>query len=189
MKTVISEHSVDLNLLPPQSSILDLGCRGFMFTHAMRNKGHHVWPVDMDHLAEGQAYYQAAVSNKDGKVGILTSNDPQATRIGPVSDGIAVIKSYTLHSLTEMFLGKRRRWDLIKMDIEGAEFEVIMSMDRPYATQLSVEFHLHTKIYGQVEMRLMENKLEGLGYKTVSHEYTEMHGAGNNYWDSLFILQ
>ena len=185
--TVLAEHSVCLDILPEKAFVLDLGCRGFGFTHAMRELGHHVVPIDMDKLHDGQAYYQCAVSDHDGKVAILKSPDPQATRIDPSHEG--TVPCYTLQTLSGNFLNKGQIWDVIKIDIEGAEYQVIMSMDRPMARQLSVEFHLHTGIYSQIEMRQMENRLYELGYQAVKHEYTPQHGAGNNYWDSLFILK
>ena len=187
MIEVIAEHSVDLSRLPEKANVLDLGCRNFHFTRAMRDRGHHVVPIDIDRLHDGQAYYQCAVSDFNGKVAILKSHDPQATRIDPDHDG--TVPCYTLETLSGNFLNKNQIWDLIKIDIEGEEYKVIMSMEKPYARQLSIEFHLHTGIYSQVEMRQMENRLHELGYKAVSHEYTPQHGAGHNYWDSLFILK
>lgn len=185
--TVIAEHSVCLGLLQPKSTILDCGARGFAFTHALRDLGHHVVPIDIDRLHDGQAYYQCAVADHDGKVAVLKSSDPQATRIDPDHEGS--VPCYTLSTLSANFLHKNQLWDVIKIDIEGAEYSVIMAMDRPYARQLSIEFHLHTGIYTMVEMRRMEANLKDLGYKAVSHEYTTQHGAGFNYWDSLFILK
>ena len=183
---VIAEHSVDLSRLPEKANILDLGCRGFAFTHAMREMGHHVVPIDIDRLHDGQAYYQCAISDHDGKVAVLKSKDPQATRIDPDHEGS--IPCYTLETLTGNFLNKNQIWDLIKIDIEGAEYEVIMSMDRPMAKQLSIEFHCHTGQINQQQMTEMENKLKNLGYEAVSHSQSQQHGAGWNYWDSLFIL-
>lgn len=188
MIEVIAEHSVDLALLRPASIILDCGCRGFAFTKAMRDYGHHVWPVDMDLLNEGQAYYQAAIGAEDGTVGIDRCADPQATKMNKAG-GKDLIRCYALETITTQFIGEGEVWDLIKLDIEGAEYEVIMAMERPMAKQLSIEFHLHTGIYTQVEMRQMENKLHELGYIAVNHPYTSQHGAGSNYWDSLFILK
>lgn len=187
MIEVIAEHSVDLSLLPEKATVLDCGCRGFAFTHALRDLGHHVVPIDIDRLHDGQAYYQCAVADHDGKVAVLKSSDPQATRIDPDHEGS--VPCYTLSTLSANFLHKNQLWDLIKIDIEGAEYSVIMAMDRPYARQLSIEFHLHTGIYTMVEMRRMEAHLKDLGYKAVSHEYTSQHGAGFNYWDSCFVLK
>jgi hypothetical protein len=184
---VIAEHSVAVDRLPEKANILDCGCRGFLFTQAMRELGHHVVPIDIDHLNESQAYYQCAISDFDGKVGVFHSSDPQATRI----DHLAIretVPCYTLKSLTDQFIPKGKMWDLIKIDIEGAEYEVIMSMENPYAKQLSVEFHCHTGQITPAKMRQMENKLRNLGYEFVSHAQSQQHGAGWNYWDSLFIL-
>ncbi len=180
---VIAEHSVALSLLPEKANVLDLGCRGFLFTKAMRELGHHVVPVDMDHLNESQAYYQCAVSDFNGKVGVVRCSDPQATKMGNSSE---MVPCYTLQKLTDNFI--TGKWDLIKIDIEGAEYEVIMSLTEPPAKQLSVEFHCHTGQITQVKMTQMENKLKNLGYKFVSHSQSQQHGAGWNYWDSLFIL-
>ena len=75
------------------------------------------------------------------------------------------------------------------MDVEGAEYDIIMGLDYVPATQLSIEFHLHTGIYQQHEIDQMVDKLKGLGYGVASHEYTSEHGSGFNYWSSLFILK
>ena len=79
-------------------------------------------------------------------------------------------------------------WDVIKMDVEGAEYEIIMAQEKAPTKQWSIEFHLHTGIYTQKEMIEMEKKLMLLGYTAIQHELKAEHGAGYNYWDSLFVL-
>jgi FkbM family methyltransferase len=188
MIEVIHEHSVDLSLLPVNANILDLGCRGFLFTDYLIKKCHNVYPVDCD-LLQGASYYQAAITNYDGFTDLYKSNDPQGTRIN---------RRYEAQSETSVIcctlVGFSLRvgiefWDLIKMDIEGSEYEVIMSLTEPPATQLSIEFHLHTGIYGDKEMKEMEDKLLSFGYFPTKHDKTNEHGSGFNYWDSLFVLQ
>lgn len=183
MITEIAEHSVDLSLLPERANILDIGCRGFGFTDYFKRLGHIVCAVDLDDLNTEQSYYQCAITGYNGKTGILKTSDPQATRITP---GCAVA-AYTLDSFSK-FVGIDF-WDLIKIDIEMAEFPLIMSLDKAPAKQLSIEFHLHYGEYGQAEMKLMEDKLMSLGYEATQHKLDERHGAGYNYWDSLFILR
>jgi hypothetical protein len=75
------------------------------------------------------------------------------------------------------------------MDIEGAEKDVIWDLDSPPAKQLSIEFHLHTKVYPESAIKEMEDKLLSLGYFPVKHDKTSAHGCGMNYWDSLWILK
>jgi FkbM family methyltransferase len=182
MRTTIAEHSVDFALLPPIARILDLGCRGFAFTNQMKSYGHIVAAVDIDDL-DG-VYYRCGISDYNGLCGAVKNKDPQATKLSKNGSQIVCM---TLERFSKSI--NIDFWDLIKIDVEGSEYEIIMSLERPPAKQLSIEFHLHTGVYGQAEMALMEGKLKGLGYKAVSHEYTTQHGAGFNYWDSLFILK
>jgi len=182
MISVIAEHSVDLDLLPDLAKILDLGCRGFRFANEMAN--HIVVSVDIDDLGSDHPYLRCAVSDFDGLCGIINIDDKQATKINRQGTGI---DCYTLKSISQRFNVKM--WDLIKMDIEGSEYEIIMSLNEPPAKQLSIEFHLHTGAYKIFEMNMMENKLKSLGYEFVKHDYTTQHGAGFNYWDSLCVLK
>jgi hypothetical protein len=186
MITFVHEHSVDLDLLRKPANILDLGCRGFEFTTYFDQRGDYVIPVDMDYLKTERPYLRFAVTNYNGTANIKRTSDPQATSIGKIIGGEQV-EAITLQKLLQVT--EVPFYDLIKMDIESAEYEVIMSLEEPPARQLSIEFHLHTGVYGMPHVRLMEAKLKMLGYKPVSHELTEAHGAGKNYWDSLFILQ
>lgn len=180
---IIAEHKVDLKLLPERANILDLGCRGFEFTNYFRLKGHSVYPVDIDELDTDEKYFRVGITDINGKMGVQKSNDPQATTLTQGND----IVVYTLETFSA--LNGINKWDLIKMDVEGSEFNIIMGMTRPMATQLSIEFHLHTGVYSEIGMQLMERQLKALGYEIVSHELTNQHGAGFNYWDSLFILK
>lgn len=182
MITEVHEHSIDLSLLPEKAKIIDIGCRGFQFTNYMRSLGHIVTPVDIDAF-HNEVYYRVAITGKDGRVGINYSNDPQATRIKEGDELLSMRLDTFMNSLGFEFV------DLIKIDIEGAEYEVIMSLKKAPAKQLSIEFHLHTGIYCQKEVKEMESKLRSLGYEFAQHQLTEAHGAGFNYWDSVFILK
>lgn len=182
MISEIHEHSVRLDLLPEKANILDIGCRGFQFTDYMRSLGHKVTPVDIDDFQD-KTYYRLAITGTDGRVGIHRNNDPQATR---VTNGTELL-SMTIETFSNSV--GIEVWHLIKLDVEGSEYDIIMSLNKAPSKQLSVEFHLHTGIYGQEQMKEMEDKLKSLGYEFAYHELTEQHGAGHNYWDSLFILK
>jgi hypothetical protein len=190
MITVIAEHSVDLSLLPEKANVLDLGCRGFLFSDEMQRLGHNVVCIDADDTLTGRTYGICAITNKDGLAEIHVGNDPQGLRVTQIenySNKKRIVKTLTLSSLSNKVGIKF--WDLIKIDIEGAEYEVIMSLTEPPAKQLSIEFHLHTGIYGLTQMAEMHDKLRALGYEAVSHEMSKQHGCGLNFWDSLFVLK
>jgi hypothetical protein len=183
MITVIAEHSVDLSLLPEKANIMDAGCRGFLFTNEIKRLGHQVFPIDIDLLHPAPYYYIAAIAGSDGTCSVLADKDPQATKITHGFD----IPKYTIPTFSKMV--EVHFWDLIKLDIEGSEYEVIMSLTEPPAKQLSIEFHLHTGIYGDAQVKEMEDKLLSLGYFPAKHDKYPAHGLSPNYWDSLFILQ
>jgi len=180
---IIHEHKVAIDLLPDYAVILDLGCRGFGFTAYFRGLEHFVVAVDMDELPEFMEYKRLAITDYTGYIGIDKPMDKQATHVCHGDD----VECMTLADFTKSV--DVRFWDLIKMDVEGSEYEIIMDLKEPPGTQLSIEFHLHTNIYGTDEMTKMIQKLESLGYISVDHELTNQHGAGMNYWDSLFILE
>lgn len=180
---VIHEHHVDTDLLPACADILDIGCRGFGFSKHFADKGHTVVSLDIDDLGNDYPYHQIAIAGHTGGVGIDKNNDPQATKI---KEGVDV-PCFTLDDFNKEL--KIKCWDLIKIDVEGAEKDIIFSLEKAPAIQLSIEFHLHTGAYNEYMCSMMVDHLISLGYEVVSHELTAQHGAGLNYWSSLFILK
>jgi len=190
----IHEHSVDTSLLPEGAKILDIGARGFLFAEYFERLGHDVTCIDADDLPythNRHHYLECAISDYNGDAEIIRNKDLQATSIKRAEEPYDKLKDY-IHCYTLVELSNICGipfWSLIKIDIEGSEYQVIMSLEKAPATQLSIEFHLHTGIYGMYEMTLMEDKLKALGYYPAKHEMTEEHGAGTNFWDSLWILK
>lgn len=194
---VIAEHSVDLDLLPQKANILDLGCRGFQFSKYFFEAGHNVHCVDCDPKIEvpldlAPYYHCLAISDFDGLAAVIYDKDPQATRIIPYQPNgktrsVNLIESKTLESFSRIV--DVEFWNILKLDVEGAEYEIIVDLEQAPAKQLSIEFHLHTGIYGMNKIDEMVNHLKSLGYYPAKHELTIQHGLGNNFWDSLFILK
>lgn len=186
---IIAEHSLIKSLLSTRGFIMDVGCRGFQFRDAMKAMGHKVYAIDCDKLDDPlNEYYRFALSDHTGFEFIHRSDDPQATKVKKVGTD-EKIECMTIESFSKIRGPLHAIWDLIKLDIEGSEYEVIMSLTKAPAKQLSIEFHLHTGVYGSYEMVMMEDKLKALGYEFVQHDYTEQYGAGFNYWNSLFVLK
>lgn len=180
---VIAEHTVNMAILRKPANILDLGCLGFEFCNYFDRRGDFVIPVDIQELHSKRPYLRIAVTGRNGLVGITPSLDAQAVRINHEGTG-ELITAMTLEKLCEE--AKVPYFDLIKMDIEAAEYEVIMSLTKAPAKQLSIEMHLHC---GQTEQQVEEmvSKLVELGYTIVQHEKTARHGLAPNYWDTLAI--
>lgn len=187
--TEIHEHKVCLDLLPEKARIMDIGCRGFLFSDYFVEKGHWVDSFDIDTLdlngGKGfqRTYYRIPILGNQRMVGVNKTADPQATHIKEGGEMLShTIESWMADCKLDMY-------DLIKIDVEGSELEIINSLTRAPAKQITWEAHLHTGIYGMDSIKEMENKLISLGYIPLSHEITEQHGAGKNYWSSLWILK
>ena len=179
MITTIFEHSVDLSLLPKRAFILDLGCRGFEFTDYFDRFGHIVYPIDID-ILDRKDYYQFAISDKSGNCGIERSEDPQATKM-KLGTGIEMHSIKSFSELVEV-----TEWDLIKMDIEGAEYDVLKNSKHPLAKMVSCEFHIHCGIQTKDMIDNLLIKLQEY-YEVHNWVLEERHGAGFNYWDILLI--
>lgn len=183
--THIAEHAVCLDELRKPANILDLGARGFEFTRYFDLRGDFVIPVDIDpNLGNERAYICRAITNYNGTCGIRRSNDAQATSMTR-NLGAEIVNCGTLEALMDEF--NIPYFDLIKADIEGSEYEVIMNLKKAPAKQISWEAHLHTGAYGMQEFKQMELKLISLGYKALKNDLYEQHGAGRNAWDNLWI--
>lgn len=178
----VHEHSLNQSLIPLHGNILDLGCRDFIFTDFFKSQEYNVVSVDIGKF-EG-SYHRFGISHENGWCYCQDERDPDATHIThrEVGDKIPMV---TIETLSKMFGIKH--WDLIKMDIEMAEYEVLKQGKHPMASQICVEFHAHC---GQTKEQLDE-LLDMLSeyYEIYGRDWKEEHSAGFNYWDVLLIAK
>jgi hypothetical protein len=86
--------------------------------------------------------------------------------------------------------GRGRHFDLVKLDIEGAEFDVLEHWPGPVATQLSIEFHdaFDKRFYDAAYFeRLFAGPLAD--YRVVQHEAMREPYPDIGHWDSLLVLK
>jgi FkbM family methyltransferase len=179
----IQDHTINESLLPIGANILDLGCRDFNFTNTLRELEHNVYPVDIDDF-DGD-YYKIAISDKDGKCGVVRENDPNATHIKNGDEiPMMTLETFSKHVGVD-------HWDLIKMDIEGEEINILNSAKHPIASQISVEFHAHCTNQTKEQIDECLNYLSqwyhihNQVWDTVNGDPNQ--GMGKNYWDVLLI--
>lgn len=181
----IAEHSVNLDLLSGGICI-DAGCRGFQFSEAMRDLGLKVVAFDIENMVPppGIWFYNNALWPEDGvDLYYKETKDQQAKHI---SDKGVPVKSLSVGWVRNAF--RKIEYDVLKLDVEGSEYYILSDSDfEPTFKQISIEFHLHChrSLHEQYYDKCMENLLKW--YEPVKHELTQAHGAGWNYWDSLFI--
>lgn len=191
---ILGEHSVDTDLLTGGVCI-DVGCRGFEFSKWMFSLGCHVWAFDLEEMEVPPLakmtgptrfeFIQAAVTVDGRTVKYVDTKDPQAKYLND-DRGTVEVWSESIYSLYRRLEGANL--DILKLDCEGHEYFLLSDKDFvPKARQISVEFHMHCHraLHDQYYDKCMEHLLKY--YEPVKHELTQAHGAGWNYWDSLFI--
>lgn len=182
----IAEHSVDIDLLNGGICI-DAGCRGFQFSEAMRDLGCEVIAMDIEDMEvpDNIFFLKMALMDKPGEYYYVHTKDQQARFIS--NKGIPVIGA-GVNEMYDDLLRQEKAIDVLKLDIEGSEYFILSDPNfKPIPKQISVEFHMHCHkdLHDKYYDKCMENLLKY--YVPVSHFQTQEHGAGWNYWNSLFI--
>jgi FkbM family methyltransferase len=184
----ISGHSVDETLLKRDSKVLDLGCRDFEFTNGILKYVDTAYCVDADNSVNppGNVHFiNAAVGNSFSISHLIKYGDGIGNFIyagEPLSDihTTQAINVYPLAFFNQCF--EVEKWDLIKFDIEGSEYDILMNLTYPPANQLTVELHEHTaKRRGEKFVQQLFKHLDQWYNRVVC-----VHN-GINYKDILFI--
>jgi len=201
----ICEHTIDENIINKSGWALDLGCIGFDFSLGIKKYVDNVIGVDPNPsikpipeiifenkaiipLNKEEVFYNE-FNDKHGNSLLTSLNDTciLQTRIK--------VKATTIPNLMEKYVIKQ--FEVIKLDIEGGEYELLENIDFTISKQFTVEFH---------EFRNMnpcapnnEEYFDELFYKlkqycdVIQHNKTHhpgfSYGKGFNYWDSLFVLK
>ena len=178
-------HSIYESLLPINANVLDLGCRDFNFTDKMRELEHTVYPVDIGEF-DGD-HYRIAISDKDGRCGVVNEEQPDATHIKNGDEiPMMTMESFSKHVGVD-------HWDFIKMDIEGEELNILMNAEEhPIASQVSVEFHTHCTDQTKEQVdECLDYLSEWYNIYNRNWDYVDPKNhpeqGVKNYWDVLLV--
>jgi FkbM family methyltransferase len=196
IKITYSEHTYFRNLLSHKPTLIDLGgCLGNFSKHFLE-----YYPESKILLLEASktnfdninitdprfTKIHGAISHKKGKINFkedLSNIQAGSFVFDNTSDHSYMVDSYTLEELCNQF----DYIDLIKMDVEGAEWDIIMnSPDDIFKKigQLSIEFHDFLDISRKTDTEKCVNRLKTLGYSMISQSTDYMFGT--EYFDCLF---
>jgi FkbM family methyltransferase len=202
----ISEHTIEELFINNNGWVLDLGCINFTFATEIKKYCNNVICVDpnsnINEIPKDILFENKAIINGDDKqIVFYEYNDIQGYSIlNPKQDccfleKTIMVESCNIHDL--MIKYNIKQFDLIKFDIEGAEYSILENFDWTISKQYSIEFHdfrymnpyfPNNEIFYTNLKKKMKNYCD-----IIKHEITDHpgfpQGLGRNYWDSLFILK
>lgn len=187
----IEFHTFHPRFIGRDSLVLDLGANFGRFSHQIADRygcrclALEPSPEVFPHLRDSERVrkYQIAVCGTSGAVPFHVSEQDLASTILPLPGAVRTVEVPAVK--LEDFIREhgRDRIALVKMDIEGAEVEVMDSCsDALLASieQLSIEFHDFCGLVSGANVRRIVDRLEKLGFF-----YVRMSRVGNQ--DTWFI--
>jgi len=192
----IASHTIDVDLLPWTPRTLDAGCRDFDFTRGIFNLRPNgtILALDPDPEMMGPpADLRGVYFRRVALVG--KPRETSGYFMGSTGHGnflSELPQYYDMRKLDVMCISICQLgvpWDLVKLDIEGAEFDVLNEWPGPIARQISVEFHDWDKpdIRDGTYYSELFARLATFGYRVVQHELS-IQGTGRGHWDTLIVL-
>ena len=190
--TVIDYKTVRCDLLTPGGWVLDGGCMGWGFASDMASRGMRVLAVDpaprlaVPNLLGLEFANVALVGKERHRIGWVHQDEAECCYTS--DDGGRQIPARTVPQLmAEYEIG---HFDVVKLNVEGAEYEILKHWPGPIAKQITVSFHELVPGRNPEPKHYFELMLTHISqwYDVAQHERT-LKGSESNYWDSLFILR
>lgn len=184
------------------SKVLDVGCRKFGFSNPLAALGCQVVALDPDDAVslpvpkpKNISYLRFALVDREAQrlQKLIKWSYGEGNHLESIKGEVPpdhtkqVVQCRTIEEISEYC--KIDFWDIVKLDCEGAEYQVLLDWPGPIANQITVEFHEHTGANSK-GVKMYEDIIEHLSqwYRTEQHERTVINNIAN-YWDSLFVLK
>ncbi len=170
--------------------ILDLGCRGFNFSKQiikLTQNNCEITAIDAgidiigDPSPNIKFYNKICISNKDIDKMYLKFNylqdKKQASSIYQVGGKSVYLQTFFI----------QKYYDLIKMDIQGAQYDILQHNNHPIANQITCQFHQHVKS-AKIGMHNLEKLILYLqNYYDIKIIQKHSHWGCENLCDVLMI--
>ena len=190
----IAGHTFLPSLIGPASVVLDIGANQGQFARAIVRdfdcRVHAVEPnpylcTSLQELAiPGVTVHGVALAGTRGLRPFLVMNNSEASRVASANDskeGTVQVQAITLEELISQ-IPATASIDLIKMDIEGAELDVLEHVPAGLlecVRQLTIEFHQFVYPESRVRVEAIKKRFSNLGFWVVDFSRTN--------YDVLFV--
>lgn len=187
----IGGHTIDKSILG-DGCIIDVGCRGFVFADYF--KDNIVLCIDPDPdvfkdrpRALNQIFINMAIAEKKGEATYYKNGEATCLQEKWAGHGDEMYGTCKTTTMEQLYKELNQDVDVLKLDCEGGEYIILGETFKPIPKQITVEFHYHcfpekhNQLIGGILKRLDEY------YDVVNLKWEPRHGAGFNYWDTLFI--
>ena len=198
----LASHTIDVDLLPEEPIVLDVGCRWFDFTRGILAHRPKAVVLCLDPSSDIIREVDLPTRQVQFRPIALVGHDRFSTNfaegiagdgggnhaLDADRDGDYKIRRVPCMNIEQfMYHWGVQHFDAVKLDCEGSEFGILENWPGPIATQLSVEFHDWSGPWKERGCGMAITNLAHFGYKTVQHELSKQ-GTGIGHWDSLFVL-
>lgn len=203
----IAEHTIEESIIDRNGYVLDLGCVNFGFANKIKKYCDNIICVDpnptITEVPDFVNYEKAALYYNDDlkEIEFNIYNDIQGYSIlNPEKDWCVLLNKIKVPTITITEIMKKyniKQFELIKFDIEGAEYKILENIDWTISKQFSVEFHdfrfmnpnyPDNDLYYKNIFARMKDYCHIMQHSITDHEGFP-NGLGRNYWDSLFVLK
>jgi hypothetical protein len=166
--------------------VLDAGSRGLRLSKWFVARGHSpVIALDAgeDEHADGVTFHRKALVHSKlagANVSLVKTDDLEARYISPAwGDVYAISIPILMHDYHII------QWDLIKLNIEGSEYDILDEIEGAISKQIVFSFHEHTdRARGREECDRIIAKLSKW-YDVHNQVWEPRYGCRSNYWDIL----
>jgi len=198
----IFEHSIDCDLISKTGWILDLGCINFNFYKELKKITDNIICVDpnpkIKDIPNDCIFINKAIHNiNNQKIDYFIYEDEHGNSLFKNENdycpliGKTQVDTISIDSIMKKF--NITQFDLIKFDIEGSEYDILLNMDYTISKQYSIEFHdfrnfLNLEDFYEKFIEKCTRHCDIIQHEKSKHAW-EPVGKCFNYWDSLFVLK
>lgn len=183
----VDGHTFD-ETRPRDGWTIDAGCRGWNFTNALfsDNWNPFVYALDIEDFSRENHYHKkrvkfrhAGLAAERGLVNAYYFGNGTGNFVAGINevpyngpDRPCETKQVELITLDDIYAEIGTDIEILKLDIEGSEYDLLINMKHAYPAQITVEFHehCHTDLHNRLMPKVIERMARDYKMQTFIQE-------------------